>query len=93
MEHHEKGTLSHDGAFIANYGVEGSEKLDANAKAFKLKPYSCIVKNTTDKQVQSLSALVTGELIGDVRLDADFYINGIDWKGYVLLVYGFILSA
>jgi len=73
---HNKGTLSQDGAFIAVYGVEGAEKLDAVAKVFSLKPYSWIVDNDSDKLIQSLFALGGGRLLGDGRLSADFDSNG-----------------
>src|SRR3989344_6630073 len=94
-EHHEKGTLSQDGAFIANYGVEGSEKLDAVAKAFLFKPYSWIVENTTDKPIHNLSALDwgRGRDIGGYGLGASFCANGNGRGGYVLPVSGSSLSA
>ena len=91
-EYHEKGTLSQDGAFIANYGVEGSEKLDAVAKAFSFRPYSWIVENTTDKPIQTLSALHGRRYVVGDRLFAYFNSKGT-WGGYVLPVSCSSLSA
>ena len=85
--YHDKGTLAQDGAYIANYGAEGSEKLDAVAKAFSFRPYSWIVENTTDKPIQTLSALDRlGDVVGS-GLDAVF--NAVGGRvGYVLPVSG-----
>ena len=63
-----------DGAYLANYGVEGAEKLDEVAKKFTLKPYSWIFDNDSDKQIQRVSAL--GRDWGDGRLDASFVSGG-----------------
>lgn len=90
-EYHKIGTLSQDGVFIANYGIEGAEKLDNIAKVFSYKSYSWIVDNTSDKLVQTLSALF-GVFVGG-RLDAGFNASGSNWGGYVLSVSGSKISA
>lgn len=84
---HDKGTLKDDGAFIGNYGVEGAERLDKIAGNFSLKPYSWIVNNTSDKPIQTLSALSGGGYFDDNRLLAGFGSGG-DRVGYVLSVSG-----
>jgi hypothetical protein len=85
---HKKGTLSQDGAFIANYEVEGAEKLDAVAKVFTFKPYSWIVDNDSEKLVQTLSALGRDRGVNVIWLYANFNSFGSDRRGYVLSVFG-----
>jgi hypothetical protein len=74
--YHEKGTLSQDGAFIAVYDPEGSEALDRLAEQFKLKPYSWVVDNSTDKPIQTLSALGRLRSLDGGRLGAGFGSDG-----------------
>jgi len=86
-EYHEKGTLAQDGAFIANYGVEGAEKLDNVTRAFSWRPYSWVVNNTSDRPVKTLSALDRGGYLDDDGLGAYFVSDGGTF-GYVLSVSG-----
>jgi len=91
--YHEKGTLSKDGAFIAGYGVDGSEALDSVAKQFSFKPYSWTVDNDSGELVQTLSALYRyRDLVSD-RLDAVFDSYGSGRYGYVISVSGSDSSA
>ena len=85
---HEKGTLAQDGAFIANYGIEGSEALDRVAEQFRFKPYSWIVDNDSNKNVQSLSALDWVRYLDDGRLYASFNSDGDGRYGYIVSVSG-----
>lgn len=85
---HNKGTLAQDGAYIATYEVEGAEKLDKVANLFRFDPKSWIVENTTDKPIQSLSALGWGRVLNVSWLDANFYSDGSGRCGYVLSVSG-----
>ena len=78
---HNKGTLAQDGAYIANYGVEGAERLDEVAKKFTFKPYSWIVDNDSNDQIQRLSAL-SGDWAVDVGLGAFFDYVGGSGVGY-----------
>lgn len=86
--YHDRGTLSQDGAFISNYGVEGAEKLDKVAENFPQKPYSWIVDNNTNKPIQTLSALGRFWDRSFDGLVADFFAYGGDRDGYVLSVSG-----
>lgn len=91
--YHEKRTLAQDGAYIATFGVKGAEKLDRVAKVFRNKPYSWIVDNTTDKPIQTLSALVRVRLVDVDRLSAYFDFSADCRGGYVVSVSGSRLSA
>ena len=91
--YHKKGTLSQDGAFIANYGVKGAEALDRVAEQFRLNPYSLIVNNDSDKPIQSLSALYGGRNLDDDRLGANFNSGGDYRDGYVVSVSGSNINA
>ncbi|MBU1051035.1 MAG: hypothetical protein KJ718_00570 [Nanoarchaeota archaeon] len=91
--YHEKGTLAQDGAFIGNYEVEGAEALDRVAKEFRSKPYSWVVSNDSNENIQTLSALSRHGILGDDRLDANFDSNGNSRDGYVLSVSGSKLVA
>lgn len=85
---HKKGTLSQDGAYIATYGVDGTEKLDAVAENFVLKPHSWILNNNSDGNVQRVSALDRSRGLNDGRLSADFNSSGDGRGGYVFSVSG-----
>src|SRR3989344_2772781 len=90
--YHDKGTLQNDGAFIANYGVEGTEKLEIVSNSFKRKTFSWIVNNNSDGLVKSLSALLRGWYrVG--RLYAGFDSGGDFRLGYVISVSGSGFSA
>ena len=91
--YHDKGTLAQDGAFIANYGVDGAEKLDNVANRFLLKPYSWIVNNRSGNNIQGLSGLDRDRDLGVVRLVADFVSAGDYRGGYVVSVSGSSSSA
>ena len=91
--YHDKGTLAQDGAYIANYGVEGAEKLDSVAKVFSFKPCSWIINNNTGKPIQTLSALCRNSYIDDNWLNAYFNAARNNRNGYVLSVSGSSLSA
>lgn len=83
---HEKGTLHEDGAFLANYDIEGAQKLDNVGEGFTFDPRSWIVVNKTGKPVQTLSALSRYRYDGG--LWADFGAYDDDGNGYVLPVSG-----
>ncbi len=85
---HNKGTLAQDGALIANYGIEGVEKLDEVAKCFAGRPYLGIVDNNTKEQIQTLSALTMSQYFGVSRLYVSFDSGGNGRDGYVLSVSG-----
>jgi hypothetical protein len=91
--YHEKGTLAKDGAYIAAYGPKGAEELDKVANALRVKPYSWIVNNTTDKPLQTLSALLRLRYLVGSWLDAHFDSDGSNRNGYVVSVSGSSPSA
>ena len=86
-EEYYKGKLSQDGAFVANYGVEGAEKLYEVVKVHRLKPCSWIVNNYSDKPIQTLSVLYRYWNLGVNWFLAGFDCNG-GGDGYVLSVSG-----
>ncbi len=86
-KYHNKGALSQDGAFIANYEVEGAEKLDGVAKVFNFLPYSFIIDNNSNEPIKTLSKLSRGSR--DYKLIASFISGGDYRRGYVLPVSGF----
>ena len=90
---HKKGTLAHDGAYIAVYRPNGAEALDRVAEQFKFNPYSWIVNNNSDEPIQTLSALGGYGVIVVSRLGADFDSVGNDRAGYVVSVSGSQNSA
>ena len=90
---HNKGTLAQDGAYIANYGVEGAEKIDKVASGFNFNPYSWIVDNNSGNNIQSLSALLRIWLLDGDRLLAGFDSYGGGRLGYVVSVSGSDSSA
>lgn len=87
-EYHDKGTLAHDGAFIANYTVAGAEQLDTVAKQFTFKPYSWLMMNVSPDNILRLAALNWNRYIDVVRLNALFDACGSSRSGYVLSVAG-----
>src|SRR3989344_810713 len=89
---HIKGALAQDGAYIANYGVEGAVRLDKVDARFALNPYSFVVDHTENDQIQSLSAL-DRYWLHSVGLGADFISNGADGYGFVFGLAGSDLSA
>src|SRR3989344_9144455 len=48
LGYHDKGTLQNYGAFIANYGVKGTEELEKVFSLLERKTYSWIVNNNSD---------------------------------------------
>jgi len=85
--YHNKETLQHDGTFIANYGVEGAEKLGEVSNLFARKSYSWIVDNNSNGLIKSLSALDWYWYLVDSRLIAYFNSDG-GRRGYVISVSG-----
>ncbi len=84
---YKKGTLAQDGAFIAVYRPEGAKALDRVAEQFSWNPFSWVVDNTSNENIQTLSALGGGRLL-DGWLGANFNSSGYDRGGYVISVSG-----